>query len=98
MIKYFENEEKRVIVAVLVEDSNGLEFKGRATCSPNDEWNPELGRIIARKRAIMASSKFWINYAKAKRKEQESIIADIDRFIASQEKHYATLKEEVNNL
>lgn len=98
MINYFENEKKRVIVAVLVEERSGLEFKGRAKCSPNDEWNPELGRTIARKRAIMASSKFWINYAKTKRKEQEDIIADIDRFIAKQEKHYDTLKAEVNNL
>ena len=74
-VKYFVNEEKRTVVAVLegtkdlftdfIYDNNGLislndryydydnryrlpnRFVGIAKCSVNDEWNEQLGKLIA---------------------------------------------------
>jgi hypothetical protein len=95
MIQYFVNEKKRTVVAKIIDENSRVESLGRAVCSPNDEWDVEKGKTIARKRAIMADTLVHINKARAYRKQ---INARIDAFIAKQQKHYAIVKEEVKNL
>ena len=104
-VKYFVNEEKRTVVAVLegtedlftdfIYDNNGLislnehyydfdnryrlpnRFVGIAKCSINDEWNEQLGKLIAFDRL---KEKVNNSFIKCANKYVEDIDNDIDTF------------------
>ena len=103
-VKYFVNEEKRTVVAVLegteclftdfMYDNNGPlpcrdyyelddryslpnRFVGIAKCSVNDEWNEQLGKLIAFDRL---KEKVNNSFIKCANKYVEDIDNDIDTF------------------
>lgn len=47
------NREKGVVVTILTTTENNKTFKfiGKAVCSPDDEFNEEIGKVISYKRA-----------------------------------------------
>ena len=49
MLQVYTDEEKRTVVAKITE--YGKEFIGKAKCSPEDKFDPRIGRIIAVQRA-----------------------------------------------
>ena len=103
-VKYFVNEEKRTVVAVLegtaclftdfMYDNNGPlpcrdyyklddryslpnRFVGIAKCSVNDEWNEQLGKLIAFDRL---KEKVNNSFIKCANKYVEDIDNDINTF------------------
>ena len=103
-VKYFVNEEKRTVVAVLegtedlftdfIYENDGLmsvsenydfddryllpnRFVGIAKCSVNDEWNEQLGKLIAFDRL---KEKVNNSFVKCANKYVEDIDNDIDTF------------------
>jgi len=59
--KYYVNEAKRTVVCVISLDGEyEIEnFIGKAKCSPEDSWDEEKGKEIARLRA-MIKVKSWV--------------------------------------
>lgn len=51
-VKYIVNEKKRVITCILPGNIKDV-YIGMSRCNPDDEWNEELGKDLARKRAIV---------------------------------------------
>lgn len=77
MIKYNVNKEKRVITAILTEEDDFFEIKrfiGIARCAPDDEWNEELGKELAKKRALLKACNTEINAIGQRIKHYQSCI------------------------
>lgn len=51
-VKYIVNEEKRTVTCLLPGNLREV-YVGISRCNPEDEWNEELGKELARKRAIV---------------------------------------------
>lgn len=70
--KYFVNPEKKTVVCIItVQDEYFREihrFEGKAKCSPEDTFNEEIGKEIARNRAFIKMKAYLRDYKKEVRK------------------------------
>lgn len=77
-------------------------FVGRATCSPDDEWNTETGKLLAYKRA---KHNFYTSYFKHLNKfvnaiedELDSIEAKFDKFGENLSKNFKQTDETIKGI
>lgn len=58
-ISYIVKPQDRVVVCVI--NSNGVKCSGVARCHPNDKFNEDLGKEVARRRAIIKYKKMILS-------------------------------------
>lgn len=122
-IKYFVNEKKRVVVAVLEGDyidlaacnlfeKNGIanltndvyfnpknrmknKYIGTARCHEDDEFDVEIGKELAKKRALV---KYYRELCEKVTYIKYDLIESIDKVLTKPIRHYVNLKEDLNEL
>ena len=65
--KYIVNEKKRTVVCLLTvtKKDDGIEntelYRGIAKCNPDDTFDEEAGKTLARRRAILSECEYELN-------------------------------------
>lgn len=60
-INYIVKPQDRVVVCVIKNKDNGVKCSGVAKCHPEDAFNEELGKEVARRRAIIKYKKLILS-------------------------------------
>lgn len=81
MLQVYTNEEKRTVVAKITE--HGKEFIGKAKCSPDDQFDPLIGKTIAvqraKKKLLEFRYKTTVRILRYHKREILELLKDIDK-------------------
>lgn len=87
------NEQEKLSIVILSNDSYGILAKGISRCHPDDNYDPEIGEKIANSRA-------WIKYYdKLKRFADRELewVEDMEQHYAKRVNEYKDLRENATN-
>lgn len=92
-IKTYINEEKKVVVTVIIEeDEYGFihKYTGKAKCSSEDEFNVEFGKKLSLSRA-------WLKYDYSELKSVQETIEFLNQMISELKVEETTYNQKIEN-